>query len=162
MNFFFINIENNRETRAILALIIGIENFILNFQKLKAALQNTFCGLKLILLDFADDETHRGNMTTIDLNATDKHLEHHVMHSFCDELVMNKKVTASTHSIVQIFGYIWHVSLVLTTNQAIILFRFFGGAQVSSDILGTFFFSSRNLSGTLKSVHSFPLFKIMF
>lgn len=91
MDFFFINIENNRKTRAILTLIIGIGNFILNFQKLKAALQNTFCGLKLKLLDFAGDETHRGNMTTINLNTIDKRLQQHVMHSFCDELVMNKK-----------------------------------------------------------------------
>ena len=44
INFFFINIENNRETRASLTLII-IENFILNFQKLKRPFKIRFAVL---------------------------------------------------------------------------------------------------------------------
>lgn len=58
MNFFFTSIMgNNKETRASLTLIF-IEKIVLNFQKLHVALQNTFCGLKLKLLDFAGDEEY--------------------------------------------------------------------------------------------------------
>lgn len=51
------SIGNNGETRASIIFIL-IENCILNFRKLKAALQNTFCCVKLKLLDFAGDEEY--------------------------------------------------------------------------------------------------------
>ena len=147
----FTGIGNNRETRASFTFIL-IENCILNFRKLKAALRNTFRCVKLKLLDFAGDEeyyayhhifmrdqaiyivvfnmanfadnnfkniktkiqrlrfwlesicskakpktpiflvgTHRGHMDIIHLKTIDKHLQQHLMHSFSDELVMNKE-----------------------------------------------------------------------
>ena len=147
----FTSMGNIRETRASLTLIL-IEKCILNFRKLKLALQNKFCSVKLKLLDFAGDEeyyayhhifmrdqaiyivvfnmanfadnnfrniktkiqrlrfwlesicskakpktpiflvgTHRGHMDMIHLKNIDKHLQQQLMHSFSDELVMNKE-----------------------------------------------------------------------
>lgn len=57
MNFFVTSMGNIRETRASFTLLL-IEKFMLNFRKLKVALHNTFCNLKLKLLDFAGDKEY--------------------------------------------------------------------------------------------------------
>ena len=57
MNVFFTSMGNIRETRANFTLIL-IEKIMLNFRKLKVALHNKFCNLKLNLLDFAGDKEY--------------------------------------------------------------------------------------------------------